>query len=775
MADYPLECFFKIGKREFIRIIHDFNGESRVFKLWTSKIQQQLNIFSTDYLEPSSELLLSVRLSPQLISHLNFILTQVPFNHRQPYLKWFQERYLSISGSEWIIPDIIRYICNYCPTSSFSPSTVTPRWFMIAWLISLVAIVPNDPISANIKNICYTALFTDWLLFSPEALNPSNELASYRFEPAISLLIHCTRKNPVFVDDLIEGLFMLFQNYSLVTDLNQSYSLSPSLNSRSPTCSTKIQDSLRVFLEASPPSSQLALQFIQLGDHPNLRVESKKKFATMFAPVIQEFQGKGRLKKRKVSSDAILDSPPPVSSSEGSSNRLGGQLEILPDHLSSSIDLLTSLEEAKFIEIVNTFNKDHKLAFPYVKVVSTFQCLKSFWRPFFVLFLKGITESVANRDDSVVNEYDHDYLSELEKELGEKANFELKTGQEQRIFNFLEMLEFWKALFSDVPFSSIAFLDYLLGTREYRNFPGDNKLNDTLVSLTRCWTEDRLFADLEQLLTNHEENTKLLIDFIPTFRILFPPNYIYHFKFLYCLFLEMTPALFLYLQHSLLSHDALHSGLPSQNHHPTTLLLVPFHDSTALVLLLGQSLEWEAFQQLFLWNFLVFEHSYIIPSTKSSNNVRSPNQLKDGWLIEYLMNYLSFASIIQELPLIISSSHSIALSGLLGLVPLLHFRKSFLKELVMTVFPFQRSSNSDFTKPINPTESINPVVAFVVCTILEVTFLKDANTIKSICPFLAQSDELKIAMKKYFPHSNILPAVENPQPSGIQDSNNYEN
>ena len=274
MADYPLECFFKIGKREFIRIIHDFNGESRVFKLWTSKFQQQFNIFSTDYLGPSSELLLSVRLSPQLISHLNFILTQVPFNHRQPYLKWFQERYLSGPGSEWIIPDIIRYICNYCPTSSFSPSTVTPRWFMIAWLISLVAIVPNDPISANLKNICYTALFTDWLLFSPEALNPSDELASCCFEPAISLLVHCSRKNPGFVDDLIEGLFMLFQHYSLVTDLNQSYNPNASLNSRSPSCSSKIQDSLRAFLEASPPSSQLGLQFIQLGDHPNLRVES---------------------------------------------------------------------------------------------------------------------------------------------------------------------------------------------------------------------------------------------------------------------------------------------------------------------------------------------------------------------------------------------------------------------------------------------------------------------------------------------------------------------
>lgn len=155
----------------------------------------------------TSRRFLQSRLTPEMERKLVFLTSQVRFGNHKRYQDWFQRQYLATPESQTLRCDMIRFIVGVIhPTNELLCSDIIPRWAVIGWL--LTTCTSNVAVS-NAK----LALFYDWLFFEPDKDNIMN------IEPAILVMHHSMRSHPAVSATLLDFLCRIIPNfYPLLTD-----------------------------------------------------------------------------------------------------------------------------------------------------------------------------------------------------------------------------------------------------------------------------------------------------------------------------------------------------------------------------------------------------------------------------------------------------------------------------------------------------------------------------------------------------------------------------
>jgi integrator complex subunit 3 len=155
--------------RDFIRAIQDVIKLHEFESLWRDmhrapeRLCPRFNSIEVQFFgRPSAVEMLNVRLTPNMESKLYFILDGQPKTVGWTFLFRFKKTYLSTPESEWLIPDIIRYICalDFRREVTDHPKYLQ-RWEVIR---NLLLSIKNEIVAQNAK----LALFYDWLFFTEE-------------------------------------------------------------------------------------------------------------------------------------------------------------------------------------------------------------------------------------------------------------------------------------------------------------------------------------------------------------------------------------------------------------------------------------------------------------------------------------------------------------------------------------------------------------------------------------------------------------------------------
>ncbi|XAR64828.1 hypothetical protein NMG60_11008687 [Bertholletia excelsa] len=150
---------------------------------------------------PSQYFLLQI--TPEMETHLRFLLTHVNLGSQRRYQAWFMRKFLSLPERETLLIDIVRFICcSHHPPNEIIQSAVIPRWAVIGWLLKSCR---KNYIEAHIK----LALLYDWLFFDEREDNIMN------IEPAILLMVNSIPKYIDITHSLLEFLFLLVDNYDI--------------------------------------------------------------------------------------------------------------------------------------------------------------------------------------------------------------------------------------------------------------------------------------------------------------------------------------------------------------------------------------------------------------------------------------------------------------------------------------------------------------------------------------------------------------------------------
>ncbi|XP_068646502.1 uncharacterized protein [Aristolochia californica] len=150
---------------------------------------------------PSKYFLL--RIMPEMEIQLRFLLSHVKWGSQKRYQVWFANKFLSRPEMEFIISDLIRFICcAHHPSNEILQSNVISRWAVIGWLLKCCR---RNHVEANAK----LALFYDWLFFDEKIDNIMN------IEPAILLILNSIPRYMEITHGLLEFLFLLVENYDL--------------------------------------------------------------------------------------------------------------------------------------------------------------------------------------------------------------------------------------------------------------------------------------------------------------------------------------------------------------------------------------------------------------------------------------------------------------------------------------------------------------------------------------------------------------------------------
>ncbi|KAI5056128.1 hypothetical protein GOP47_0029649 [Adiantum capillus-veneris] len=144
---------------------------------------------------------LTSRLTPEMEAQIRFMLTHVRMGSQQRYQAWFAQHFLTSSGSETLVCDLIRYICCvYHPTNQILQSDIVPRWAILGWLLKCCK---SQHVEANAK----LALFYDWLFFM------RNTDGLMNVEPALLLMVYSIPKYTDITQSLLEFLFSCMEYY----------------------------------------------------------------------------------------------------------------------------------------------------------------------------------------------------------------------------------------------------------------------------------------------------------------------------------------------------------------------------------------------------------------------------------------------------------------------------------------------------------------------------------------------------------------------------------
>lgn len=149
----------------------------------------------------TSRRFLQSRLTPEMERKLVFLTSQVRFGNHKRYQDWFQRQYLATPESQTLRCDMIRFIVGVIhPTNELLCSDIIPRWAVIGWLLTTCT---STVAVSNAK----LALFYDWLFFEPDKDNIMN------IEPAILVMHHSMRSHPAVSATLLDFLCRIIPNF----------------------------------------------------------------------------------------------------------------------------------------------------------------------------------------------------------------------------------------------------------------------------------------------------------------------------------------------------------------------------------------------------------------------------------------------------------------------------------------------------------------------------------------------------------------------------------
>ncbi|ONK77505.1 uncharacterized protein A4U43_C02F7280 [Asparagus officinalis] len=199
----------KIG-RDLVRLLQDLVFIPEFREIWKdllfdpSKFQVPgFTDISQLYCVRTSSQYFLLRISPEMETHLRFLLTHVKWGNQKRYQAWFAKKHLSLPGSETVIIDIVRFICcAHHPSNEIIHSDVISRWAVIGWLLTCCR---KNYFLANVK----LALFYDWLFFDEKVDNIMN------IEPAMLLMVNSLPQYVDITHTLLEFLFLLVDNYDV--------------------------------------------------------------------------------------------------------------------------------------------------------------------------------------------------------------------------------------------------------------------------------------------------------------------------------------------------------------------------------------------------------------------------------------------------------------------------------------------------------------------------------------------------------------------------------
>lgn len=199
----------KIG-RDFIRLLQDLVHVHEFKAIWKDLVMNPSQ-FNTSEFEDISQLYrmrtsskyFILRITPEMESHLRFLLTHVKLGHQKRHQLWFGRKFLSGPNSDNLIVDLVRFICcAHHPPNEIIQSDIVPRWAIIGWLLKSCR---RSYVEANVK----LALFYDWIFFNDSVDNIMN------IEPAMLLMVHSIPKYIDMTHTLLEFLLLLVDNYDL--------------------------------------------------------------------------------------------------------------------------------------------------------------------------------------------------------------------------------------------------------------------------------------------------------------------------------------------------------------------------------------------------------------------------------------------------------------------------------------------------------------------------------------------------------------------------------
>lgn len=196
--------------RDLIRLLQDLVHVPEFRDIWKDLVlnpgefkTQGFEDVSQLYQKRTSSWYFSLRITPEMESHLRFLLTHVRLGSQKRHQAWFIRKFLCGSERETLICDIVRFICcGHHPSNDIIQSDIIPRWAAVGWLLKSCR---KSYVEANVK----LALFYDWLFFDERTDNIMN------IEPAMLLMVNSVPKYVDITHTLLEFLLLLVDNYDI--------------------------------------------------------------------------------------------------------------------------------------------------------------------------------------------------------------------------------------------------------------------------------------------------------------------------------------------------------------------------------------------------------------------------------------------------------------------------------------------------------------------------------------------------------------------------------
>ncbi|KAG9441351.1 hypothetical protein H6P81_017205 [Aristolochia fimbriata] len=206
------KCFnlcLRIG-RDLIRLLQDVVHIPEFGEIWKDLLVEpsrfgvpEFESISQIYKIRTSSKYFLLRIVPEMEVQLRFLLSHVKWGGQKRYQVWFANKFLNSPESEFVISDLIRFICcAHHPSNEILQSNVISRWAIVGWLLKCCR---KNHTEANAK----LALFYDWLFFDERIDNIMN------IEPAILLIVNSIPSYMEITHGLLEFLFLLVENYDL--------------------------------------------------------------------------------------------------------------------------------------------------------------------------------------------------------------------------------------------------------------------------------------------------------------------------------------------------------------------------------------------------------------------------------------------------------------------------------------------------------------------------------------------------------------------------------
>lgn len=193
--------------RDFIRLLQNVARIPEFAQLWKDILTNPKSlapnfggIFHMLSLRTSRHFI-GNRITLDMESKLHFFTSNVKFGNHKRYQDWFQDRFFATPESQSLRSDVIRYIINAIhPTNELLCSDIIPRWAIIGWLLTTCT---NPVALCNAK----LSIFYDWLCFDPIKDNIMN------IEPGILVMYHSLKNVPSVTSSLLDFLCRIMKNF----------------------------------------------------------------------------------------------------------------------------------------------------------------------------------------------------------------------------------------------------------------------------------------------------------------------------------------------------------------------------------------------------------------------------------------------------------------------------------------------------------------------------------------------------------------------------------